>query len=241
MLPGVGCTNSWEPLPWCFLVPGTLVGCPPTPCLPSLPLCPGSMPFQAAWAVLQPGRLTPAPPYFGEGQAKSAAWWAGVLSSLEPLVEDACQVYKASPKASLSFQQWRGGLGMPAHPSMPTTLHTQCYVVGPCKRWLAGEQGQHFKLQPHPGGKHGASGAYMKAQPYCHLMGNPEPFYIHHLLCWMYHGPPPAHPPPAGGTWVAGHMCHHKLCLLPWHLAWVPQSQNVHMGWQQKKRKWSRE
>lgn len=198
------------------------------------------MDFVPIWDVLQSGRLTPAPPYFGEEHGKPAVWWDGVLVQLEPLAE-VWQVYKATPKATITWQQFKAGQGLPAHPSQPALLHTQCLVVGPCKTWLAGEQGQHFKQQPHPVGKHGVSGAYMKAHPFCHNMSNPEPFYIHHLLCWMYHGPPPDHPPPDGGPWVAGHLCNHKLCLLPWHLKWMSQSQNVRMGWQQKKRKWARE
>lgn len=91
--------------------------------------------------------------------------------------------------------------------------------------------GRHFKLQPH-GPRAGPSSAYMKAKPHCMAMGNHSEFYLHHLLCWMYHGPPPS------PNHVAGHLCHHKRCLLPWHLAWMLQSENVQMGWDQRKRKW---
>jgi hypothetical protein len=64
--------------------------------------------------------------------------------------------------------------------------------------------------------------------------GNDLEFYLHQLLCYMYHGPPPAH---LGPHPVVHHKCHHKLCILPWHMEWVTQGGNVEAGREHKRRR----
>ena len=57
---------------------------------------------------------------------------------------------------------------------------------------------------------------------------NENELYLHRLICYMYRGPP------NDPSLVAGHICHHKACLCPWHLEWMPQSKNVLMGYSHK-------
>ena len=141
------------------------------------------------WAVLQAGVETKAPPYLG-GEPQVPTWWFGARELFSPLVQQACVVYKASPVARITFEQWWSGSGLPPHPSQPH-LHTQCLVVGKCSEWLASEQGQPFRLQPDGPASQGPSRGYMKALPDCAPLFNTTEFYLHHLLCWVYRGPCP--------------------------------------------------
>ncbi len=44
---------------------------------------------------------------------------------------------------------------------------------------------------------------------------NTRSFYLHKLICYARRGPPPS------DSYVAHHLCHHKLCLNPEHIIWV--------------------
>lgn len=110
------------------------------------------------------------------------------------------------------------------HPSHPNLI-TECILVKQCKRWLASQD--VFKLQPH-GRTQGIpkcpNRGYIKVKGWG-FGDNDQEFYLHRLLCYMYRGPPPS------PHHVVGHLCHHKLCLCPWHLNWILQSENVQMGY----------
>lgn len=162
-------------------------------------------------------------------------YWDGLRNQLQPLV-DKCNIYPEDEMhVPIPWQAYKNGNGLPAHPSQANTLHTKCLVAPAGTRWLRDPtlQGK-FKLQPHPGGgSTGHSRGYLKVKKQrFDVHYQDKDMYLHHLLCYMYHGPSP-HP-----TRVVGHMCGNKLCILPWHLAYISQSTNVLMGYRKKKRKW---
>lgn len=193
------------------------------------------MAWQPQWATLEPGHFTMQPGFFtGNPQLMGPLWWGGLRNRLEPLVANCLQLFPSQQVQPITFQQWCSGQ-LPAHSTCPTTLHTQCCVVGKCKTWLAG-QGTFF-LMPH-GSRRGPTNpnrAYVKVHAFALDGENEHEFYLHTLLCYMYHGPPPS------PHRVAGHLCSHKLCCLPWHLAWITQSANVAMGHAQRKRQWAQD
>ena len=47
--------------------------------------------------------------------------------------------------------------------------------------------------------------------------------YAHTLVCWLFHGPPPAHP---HRTYEATHLCGCPSCLNPKHLQWATHARN---------------
>lgn len=138
------------------------------------------------------------------------------------------------PQAHLLRWVVAGGAGiLPPHPTRAHELHTQCYVLGSAQKWLK-EHKTTFRLQPH-GSKSSSPSSpnrgYLKVRA-CSL-GEPHPeFYLHHLICHLYHGPPPS------PSLVCMHKCQHKLCVLPWHLEWGTQSDNVAQGWAMRHHRW---
>lgn len=171
------------------------------------------------WWVLRRRQVTAIPPFFNpDMDPQGRNWWSGVLGTLHPLLG------KCTSKPT--WEQFKEGLGLGPHPTNPH-LHTKCCTVGRCSSWLSNHE--VFKLRPH--GKHGKSRdsvnrGYMMVKARG-MEDNTSEFYLHTLLCWAYYGPPPPNLPNP----VAGHLCHHKLCLCPWHLAWMEQGTNVQMWW----------
>lgn len=47
--------------------------------------------------------------------------------------------------------------------------------------------------------------------------------YAHTLICWLFHGPPPANP---HRTYEASHLCGCPSCLNPKHLQWATHARN---------------
>ena len=47
--------------------------------------------------------------------------------------------------------------------------------------------------------------------------------YLHRLICWLFHGPPPSM------LMVASHLCHNRLCVNPLHIMWATLLQNQNM------------
>lgn len=41
----------------------------------------------------------------------------------------------------------------------------------------------------------------------------------------------------SGDTYFVAHSCHHKLCLNPFHIRWVPKSEDMREDWAHRKRK----
>ena len=168
------------------------------------------------WAVLADPEMTEEPWFYvGDQRMQGPNWWRGVLERVLPVLEH-CQ-------PSLSVGQLVTGRGMPPAAG-DAGLHTGCVCLGRCQGWL---DSQHeFDLQLH--GRHSKnstslSRGYLKVKRLA-FADNEKPFYLHQLLCYMYHGPPPRCKP------TVHHRCHHKLCILPWHLKWSDQSENVSAG-----------
>lgn len=150
---------------------------------------------------------------------------------LEPLVGK-CHIHGISPSVSISWADYRGGTGIPAHPSQPY-LGTRCVVPpGTGTGFLADLHGK-FRLQPHGSSQHGCNRGYFKVPITGWGNHNDKEFYLHDMLCYMYAGPSP------DPTLVVGHLCGNKLCILPWHLYWIPQSDNVLMGIRKKRKRWA--
>lgn len=160
-------------------------------------------------------------------------WWRGMRDFMQPLVER-CHVNRITPEVHPTWQQYiDGSLLLPefAHQSMPGHLYTRC-LVPPCTgSSFLDPIADTFRLQPHGTYQHGMSRAYFKVKQGA-LGFNDKEFYLHDLICYMFNGPSP------DPELVAGHMCGNKLCICPWHLYWITQSDNVKMGWDKKKRKW---
>lgn len=160
----------------------------------------------------------------------SRDWWKRQLEKLMKPVLKQCH----PTKTFKAFQRGQPIGGVHA-----------CVCLGWGKSWLeqapskrgGGAMGL-LKMMPH--GKQSSSRkslnrAYLKV-----LKGaiDDEGFinrecYLHQLLCFMYHGPCPS--TNKGG--VAGHRCHHKLCILPWHIEWITQSQNVAEGYEHRRKR----
>lgn len=145
-------------------------------------------------------------------------YWAGVLEWTSYILE------WCDPM--LSWPELRHGNGLQPNPRH-AELHTECCIFPDTSNtWLASQR--QFRLQPH--GKHSGSRT-SKSRGYIRVMpggfvDNTSEFYLHTFLCYAYYGPPPADMVSP----VAGHLCHHKLCLCPWHLVWMEQATNVRMA-----------
>ena len=193
---------------------------------PILPQCVAKQSqWPPEWAVLQAGQpgvrvpkqycgIRPRAPL---AQPQGPNWWNGMLANLDYVLEWCSPI--------LTWHELRDGDGLAGNPSHPN-LHTDCCCLDiSCRAWM---RSQHvFKLQPH--GKHAKSSTslsrgYLKVK----LGGfhdNTVEFYLHYIICYAYYGPPPFKEA------VVGHLCHHKLCLLPWHMIWMEQGANVQMAW----------
>lgn len=145
-------------------------------------------------------------------------WWEGSLAKVEHCLEWCDPI--------LTWQELKHGQGLEDHHNNPH-LHTECCTLSKCNGWLK-SQGQ-FKLLPngkYKDSKTSLSRGYILVKD-GGFVDNTSDFLLHTLLCYAYYGPPPpslSHP-------VAGHLCHHKLCICPWHLAWMEQGTNVQMWW----------
>lgn len=191
----------------------------------------------AQWDVCQVGTEHELPSFFhSTNSMKDHLWWVGLRDILEPLVKE-CHIHPPTHGVGYQkiedFNMYKTGGGLPPHPSQ-AYLHTKCVVPPAGSEFIreASLQGR-YKLQPHPGsGQQGQSRAYIKVLRLKFDGKNDREFYLHSILCYMYNGPP------ADPELVAGHLCGNKMCILPWHLYWITQSDNVKMGWNKKKRRW---
>lgn len=140
-----------------------------------------------------------------------------------------CHLDQPGPYVMVDWDSYKTGVGLPPHKSQKF-LHSPCMFPPKGNAFLGGAMATMYKLQPHPGVGHNR--AYFKVKKAMWDGHNDRDFYLHDMLCYMFHGPPP------DPTLVVGHLCGNKLCCCPWHLYWIPQSDNVKMGWNKKKRKW---
>lgn len=166
-------------------------------------------------------------------QLQDHIWWRGLRLFMQPLVAR-CHVHGINPEVHPTWEQYIDGsllLQEFPHPAVPGNLYTRC-IVPPCNgSSFLDPISDTFRMQPHGSSLHGMSRAYFKVKLGA-LGFNDKEFYLHDLLCHMFHGP--SHDP----SLVVGHLCGNKLCICPWHLYWITQSDNVQMGWNKKKRKW---
>lgn len=61
-----------------------------------------------------------------------------------------------------------------------------------------------------------------------------QTFYLHHMLCTLYRGPPPRTRAPGSRRYqryTASHLCDHGGCIAPWHLAWQTVNDNIKLSW----------
>ena len=169
-------------------------------------------------------------------------WWLGALYNLvegpNPAQPDVHLLNMCRPPI-VNLMNWLNGVGFVAHPTKPELL-TKCACLRDFQTVLASPwYASKFKFQPHgkfPPTSTSFNRGYLKVrdgaadQPGQRGWITKE-FYLHNLLCYAMRGPKPADEP----NHVAGHLCHHKLCMLPWHLDWMSQAHNVQMGWDKKK------
>jgi hypothetical protein len=179
------------------------------------PLCTG-MAFQPDWWLLrQQGHVMQPPCFCTNPTAQSALWWEGILNRLTRLAR--C----CTPSlASADLQDGTPDLDPHPNASHRQQLHTQCCLLT-AKAKLAATA-KRYKLKTNRGGQ-GPSSHYVKVKEFG-FDDNDKEFYLHSLLCSMYHGPPP------DPTYDVHHKCHHSCCILPWHLEWVTHSDNVLKG-----------
>ena len=186
------------------------------------------------WKCCHRGGKVPAF-YHSSPTQQDNVWWEGLRLRLKPLVEQGCTVYGSKDK--ISWEQWLTGDGLPANLA-DSKLKTQCLVLAHSETWLAKFDEHPFRLQPHgqKTDRRSPNRGYIKVKANGFSTTQPstqdKSFYVHTLLCYMFHGPK------RGAKQVAGHMCHHKLCILPWHLKWISQSDNIKMGRKRQKKKW---
>lgn len=216
----------------CLVLP-TSASCPqlvPCPLPPPLQV-PAMATFTPKWQYLKRGRhLQPA--FFTEHPTwESSMYYAGLVGKLEGLLQQ-CQPLDPA----IRDERWTVGSftrgPLPPHPNDPD-LPTPCYVVMGIKRWLATEDGEDFRLQPHGATAHKPR---CPNRGYMHVKAggmhdNDFDFALHRLLCHLYHGPPPS------PHHVVHHKCHHKLCLCPWHMEWCTQGDNVQAAWDHAKQR----
>lgn len=105
-------------------------------------------------------------------------------------------------------------------------LHTECVVVKQAKRFFRSDDGHSWKFssQTHKSGTKSVNSKYLRLTEDGLLAEtglSHTSILLHRLLCHMYHGPPPT------PTHAVGHLCEHKLCILPWHMYWMPQGDNL--------------
>ena len=203
----------------------------------SLVSCAG-MAWAPSWDVLLPGSKTQAPDWWfqprepGPSGLLQASRWRGLI----PVIFEDPLLTSMPPKWGIVDWQhaFLTGQGIPAHPTQPNTLRTVCLIFTKNHKTFL-KANPMFKLVTNGSG----AGQESSSKGYLRLMANAVPtcfpntheVYLHRLLCFLYNGPPPD-----GKPWV-GHLCGHKLCLCPWHLAWMDNSENLKRYHAKKKRR----
>ena len=189
------------------------------------------MAFHANWHACQQGTITHTPSFFTHNPTpQDHTWWVGLRESMEPLVSK-CHIHGIRPQVSVTWDEYRTGVGLPPHPTQ-AYLGTKCVVPPNTGSAFLADIDWQFRLQPHGNSQYGCSRGYFKVLTFG-WHHNDKEFYLHDLLCHMYNGPSP------DPDLVAGHLCGNKLCVLPWPLYWITQSDNVLMGHNKRKRKWA--
>lgn len=189
------------------------------------------------WDSCEPGVSFTTPDFYREHHPFDGDhfYWMGVRHVVGAIVPK-CHIIGITPQQHVDFHDWVGVAPMVQahpHPSNPALL-TRCLVAGGGSSSLAGLR-HMLRLQPHPGT--GYSRAYFVLleggldEGLGQGLGNDKECYLHRLLCFLYHGPSP-HP-----DHVVGHLCDNKLCICPWHLAWMTQAENVQMGKGRKRKR----
>jgi hypothetical protein len=142
-----------------------------------------------------------------------------------PKCGDACPI---PGRCYFTWDQFIGNGPLPSTmlPAGPNQPHTKCVLALSLVDWMKAQPTFRLNRLLKDGRPLAATSrnyAYIKVRANG-FDGMDREFYLHTLLCYMYRGPPP------DPSFVAGHLCHHKCCLAPWHLDWVPKSVDVSMG-----------
>lgn len=161
-------------------------------------------------------------------------YFGGCVGRLAPLVAK-YHVDRTCPQVDVSWLDYTTGVGLRSsmattHPTQPQNLLTKC-IVPPNQGAGFLRDLPDFRLQPHGSRMYGPNRGYVKVRAFAWGEEQDKEFYLHTMLCWLYHGPSP------DPACVAGHLCSNKLCMAPWHLYWITQSQNVQMGHNKRHKK----
>lgn len=179
------------------------------------------------WYVLMDGRRTREPPFFcNNPNLQGSGWWDGMGLLLERTgLLGLC-------KAGWTWMQFSQAEGIELLPQdhPKAWLWTECCCLPKCKQWLGGNPTYKLKVCPGYTKDSGSlNRGYLKVKELAFHRENDFEFYLHRFLCYMYRGPPPS------PELEVAHLCQHKLCILPWHMAWMPHAWNIQMHFEHKK------
>lgn len=136
---------------------------------------------------------------------------------MAPLLRECTIVHGNKQRVKEKFQR---GLHLVPHHRFPARC-TKCILVRSFRSFFKTAEGRCYKAR-YPVGGMSSSNSMNKAYIVLKkgfVPGSKE-VLLHRLLCYMYHGPPPA------ANLVASHRCSHKLCIAAWHMLWETRSQD---------------
>lgn len=186
-----------------------------------------SRPGRLQWHVLE-NAWTELPPVWQSNDVveMDQEGWQDVLDQLEPLLHLCTDLHKGTSHSYVTA--FLSGLHI-GRARQACQHRTQCLLMKRESEWqkLAWLE---FRPSPTHGSKRNSpSRGYFWVKPGGLGMGEAGGIYLHHLLLWMFAGPAPA------GR-ECGHTCNHKMCICPWHMAWVTKGENKQAHWNTVKR-----
>lgn len=189
------------------------------------------------WDVFSQGTSTITPPQLGGVVLTADQWGDHVRDTLQDFIWNNTP-YGHAPNAAQAWVWFAVGNHIPERAPTPSShlgLQGRCLIF--CKHHSNLPEWAQFC----PRGPRGFSEGYIWIKPNTfHTPNGPIPphdgIYLHALLCWMYNGPPD--PPNAYPTHQeCAHLCEHKQCTIPWHLAFTTPSINKQRAWNKAKRR----
>lgn len=175
------------------------------------------------------------PPEWGQGTL-TPSQWRRVFNKLKHFIDLCTTIPGANTNQKLSnFKSNQSVEGPPPNPQKASPDGERPQLDGPCcipKAFLSTlqrEEDLSFLKFCTRGPKKGHNMGYFRVLANS-MLPNTGDIYLHRLLRWMYAGPA------ADASLDCAHLCEHKLCICPWHMAFVTRSANAYSGHRKRKR-----
>lgn len=190
------------------------------------------------WVVFMPGSSTITPPHLG-GVILTVDQWSQYVR--EPLRHF---ILNNTSYGDITDELGTAWLYYQENSNIPLTAPTPSPHLGLVGRCLIFNK-HHSNLPDWAmfckRGSRGLSEGYIWIKPNTfHTQGGTIPqhsgIYLHALLCWMKHGPPGL-PGAYPGPLECAHLCEHKQCTSPWHMAFTSHAINKQRSCNKAKRR----